>query len=759
MYKSDHKWKGSFITDGNYKFTQKHVSPKIMTFKKDFTVSRPVRKAYIYATSIGIYNILLNGKKQSDAFFAPGFTSYKSFLQYQEYDITSDIAETNTLIVNVAGGWAVGSYVMNRQNRITDDRQSLLLDICIEYADGSTETIGSDSDFVVTTDGPYKTADLYDGETYDANVDYCNSSLYHKSSLYTPKVNPEIQKQYGLPVTLHESFEPKFVSEVNGQRIYDFGQNFAGVVTFKADAIGGEVITIRHAELLNPDGTLNTSFLRTAKATLTYTCKQGLNEYTPEFTYMGFRYISVAGIAEDKIAITARAIYSDVRQTGSFECSDENLNRFTKNILWSSKSNFVDIPTDCPQRDERLGWTGDISVFARTACKFFDMTAFLEKWLKDVKAEQLSTGGIPNTVPSQGYGFPATMPKMAIDFWGDACTVVPWELYNATGNTEILAQMYDTMRRYVDACRFWAGFGIGYHRYIWNTPSVFHFGDWVAPDEPKMSGWQKRSKWTATASLAITSGILAKTALILGKDKDAVKYSNLSRKVSQAYRKAFFDDNLKLKNEFQTGYVLPIHFDMLYGEDKQKACANLAELVRKDNYRIGTGFPGTPYILYALCDNGYKKEAFNMLFCQECPSWLYEVKMGATTIWERWDGLTSDGTCPIGDDGTGLMISYNHYASGAIGAFFFERILGIRPVEAGYTKFDINPVIPEQLEYARGEVSTPHGNIKMSWTKKSDCLDIAFTVPAETTCVLKINGRTETYTAGDYRLEGVEYEH
>jgi len=746
-------WQGHFITDGEYEFTEKHTSPKVMTFAKDFNNTKDIKRAVIIATAIGIYNISLNGQEVSDAYFAPGFTSYKHFLQYQVYDITKLLSDHNELVVDVAGGWAVGSYVMNRKNRITDKKQSLLLDIYLEYEDGSVEVIGSDESFVVTTAGPVKLADLYDGETYDATVSFADKGVFHKASLYTPAVKPELMLQYGEKVSLHETFEPKYVGEVNGERIYDLGQNFAGVVSLKATAKGGEQIIIKHAELLNADGSLNTAFLRSAKATLTYICKPGENCYTPRFTYMGFRYVSVSGIDADKISFVGRAIYSDIKETGQFTCSDERLNRFYKNIEWSAKSNFVDIPTDCPQRDERLGWTGDISVFAKTAYKMFDMSTFLRKWLKDVKAEQSRFGGVPNTVPSQGYGFPETMPLMAIDFWGDACVTVPWETYLATGDVSVLTDMYESMTKYVDACRFWASFGVGKNRYIWHTPSVFHFGDWVAPDEPMMSGWQKRSKWTATASLAITSGIVSQVADILGKKSDADKYASLSKKVSKAYRQVFFDENMKLKNEFQTGYVLPIHFNMLDEEEKQQATANLYELVKGNDYRIGTGFPGTPYILYALCDNEYEDAAFEMLFNEKCPSWLYEVKLGATTIWERWDGLQEDGTCPIGDDGTGMMISYNHYASGAIGAFFYERILGIRPVEAGYKSFELKPVIPKQLQYAKGKVTTPFGEIEAAWEKESNGVKVSVSVPEGTTCSICINNETQVLEPGQYTFE------
>lgn len=585
-------WKGQWITDGDYHFTEAKVSPVPMVFRREITTDKPIARARLYATAMGIYEVELNGKKLGDRYFAPGFTSYKSYLQYQTYDVTPFMTGHDTLTATVAGGWAVGSFVFTRKNRVTADRQALLAELRIEYEDGSVEVIGTDSSWQVTEDSPVRMADIYDGETYDATKE---TTGWHNAAPETLKITPAITAEYGAPVRAHEVMHPMAITTAkDGEVIYDFGQNFAGVIRMKLNGKAGQVITVRHAEILNPDGTLNTTFLRTAKATATYTCRDGEQEYSPRFSYMGFRYAGVKGIDPKKLEIEAVALYSDVAQHGGFHCSDEMLNKLQSNITWSAKSNFVDIPTDCPQRDERMGWTGDINVFAPTALYNFELSRFLEKWLRDVKAEQLPTGGLPNTVPVQGYGFPATMPEMAVDWWGDACVNVPWALYEATGNVDILRAMYPTMQKYVKACRFWAGFGIGKHRYIWHTPAVLHFGDWVAPDVPKMSQWQGRSKYTATASLCNTSGRLAKIARLLGKDEDAAQYETLSAKVADAYCSILTDGSGKAKDEFQTAYVLPLYLNMFPENVKAKAAENLVKLVEKNDYKIGTGFPGTP---------------------------------------------------------------------------------------------------------------------------------------------------------------------
>ena len=747
----DTPWDADWISDASYHFTEKKVSPVPMTFRKSFSLEKEVRSAKIYATAMGIYELTLNGSKVGDQYFAPGFTSYKTSLQYQTYNVTSLLQKENILYADVAGGWAAGSYVFTRKNRISADRQALLMEIRLEYADGTSEVIGTDLDWDVTEDGNYRMADIYDGETYDARVNL-EGIAWRSAERENLRVHPAILAAYGAPVRAHEELKPVSCTHVGEELIYDFGQNFAGVVCLKLRGKEGQTVTVRHAEVLNPDGTLNTTFLRTAKATATYICRDGEQEYSPRMTYMGFRYAAVSGISEEDVSVSAFALYSDVRSIGSFACSDSMLNRLQENIRWGARSNFVEIPTDCPQRDERLGWTGDIALFSPTACYNFDMSRFLEKWLKDVQAEQLPTGGIPNTVPAQGYGFPATMPTIAVDFWGDACVLVPWAEYCARGDVKLLEEYYPMMKKYVKACRFWAGlFSFGKKKYIWDTPAVLHFGDWVAPDVPKMSQWQGRSKWTATASLCNTSMTLARIAKILGHEEEAKEFRAVSRKAAKAYRDVFTDGNGKLKEEFQTGYVLPLYFNMLEGSEKENAAKNLAALAEGADYCIGTGFPGTPYILFALADNGCRDAAYKMLMNQKCPSWLYEVKMGATTIWERWDGLDENGVCPIGNDGTDLMISYNHYASGAVGDFLYRRVAGIEAVSAGYKRFRVAPMPGGGLTSARGSVETPYGTIVSDWKIEDGRFEINVQVPMGTVCRLEMpDGTVEKLYSGTY---------
>lgn len=748
-------WQAKWITDAKYKFTEKGTSPLPMLFRKRLGIAKEIVSAYLYVTAIGIFDIELNGKKVGKDHFAPGFTSYKSTLQYMTYDVKNMLERKNTIVATVAGGWAVGSFGFTRKNRITADRQALLAELRIEYADGSRQVVCTDESWQVTVGGNYRLADLYDGERYDADG-MAYTADWHDAAIQKLKIKPRIVAAFGAPVRAHRVIKP-VSCEVRDEEtlIYDFGKNFAGVICAEINGEMMQRVIFRHAEALKADGSLLTEPLRSAKQTIVYRCKAGRQIYSPKFTYMGFRYVEVKGIDESDIDLVAIELYSDIPITGRFECSDDRINALQRNIVTSAKSNFMDIPTDCPQRDERMGWTGDIALFAPTACYNFDMSRFFEKWLCDVRSEQRRSGGIPNTVPAQGYGFPETMPVIAVDHWGDACVLVPWAEYLARGDIELLRKMFPAMKKYVKACKFWANlFGLGKHRYIWHTPSVLHFGDWLAPDLGKMSEWQKRSRWTATASLFRTSALVGKIAELLGYDKDAEYFGALSRKVARAYEAVFTDGNGKLKKEFQTGYVLPLAYGMLKEKNKRNAAANLAELVKQNGCRIATGFPGTPYILFALADNGEAETAFSMLTCEECPSWLYEVKVGATSVWERWDALREDSSQNLGaSDGTGGMISFNHYASGAVGDFLYKRVAGIEPLTGGYKTFRIKPMIGGGITYARGEVQTPYGTALSDWSTESGKFVLKAIVPFGTECTVVLpDGKAQTVDGGEYEF-------
>ena len=728
-------WDSKWITNNSYQFGKK-VSPKPMTFRKKFRIEKPIKRALITSTAMGIYELMLNGEKVGEDYFAPGFTSYQKNLQYQLYDVTEQLAECNTLIAVVAGGWAVGRFTYESKNKITTDRQALLLELHIEYADGSTEKIVTDEKWEVTMGGNYQFACLYDGETYDATVDL-ETAPWKKADVTRLKFIPQMTVSNGNMVRRHEMLKPTHhFQNSEGEWIYDFGQNFAGVISLQIKGKQGQIITVRHAEVLDGDK-LFTKSLRTAKSTATYICKDGKQSYSPRLTYMGFRYIALTGIEPENVIVAAYALYSDFEQTGSFACSNELLNKLQNNILWAGKSNFVDIPTDCPQRDERQGWTGDISIFAGTACYNFDLSRFLEKWLKDVRLEQGRGGGIPMVVPRHGN----TPPVMALACWGDSCILVPWTEYLARDNTELLRRQYPCMKKFMNALKFWASlYGTGDRRFILKWP--FQFGDWCAP-QGYIKDWLGRGKWMGTAYYANSARIMSQIAAILGETEDQKYYEKLHRNICRAYWNVLTDGHGKLIEEFQTGYVLPLYFRMEDGELRQAMADNLNRLVVENACHLATGFPGTPYILFALADNGHADTAFRLLLQDTCPSWLYCVKMGATTFWERWNAITPEGE--VRDP------SMNHYAYGAVGDFLYRRILGMEAIAGGYRKFRVKPLLGGGITWAKGHTQTAYGKIEVSWYVEEDQFTINVTVPVSAECELVMpSGKKHRITSGQY---------
>ncbi len=759
-------WTGQWITDGDYVFKEKKVSPVPMSFRKKLEIAKPLKRARVFSTALGIYELAIDGKKVGKDYFAPGFTSYHHQMQYQVYDVTDMLTDGCVLQAVVAGGWAVGSYTYFRRNRVYGKKQALLLDILLEWEDGSVSVVGTDETWEVTTEGRFREADIYDGEVFDATIDE-EKITWRPAEVSEIGFTPNLIADYGAPVRAHEELHPvEVMTAPSGEIIYDMGQNFAGVVRAKLRGRRGQQITFRHAEILM-DGELFTEPLRSAKARAIYTCVDGEQEYSPRLTYMGFRYIGVSGIAPEDIEVSAYALYSDIRRTGDFTCSNEMLGRLQRAVAWGAKSNFVDIPTDCPQRDERLGWTGDIALFSPTACYNFDMSRFLDKWLLDVKAEQGKGGGIPTIIPQVKIFNQYEMTLiMAIDHWGDCCIWVPWAEYRARGDIQILRKMYPAMKRYIRACCHWAGTtperGEGK---VWRLGH--HYGDWCALDTG-FQGWMRRGRWTATAALAYSSGILAQIARLLGQEADAAMYRRLSENMAKAYKEHLLDvdgrvngfrekqtenGETRIQEEFPTAYVLPLYYGLLDGDIRKKAAANLARLVRENDYHVTTGFPGTPYILFALMDNGYEEEAWKMLLNDTCPSWLYEIRVGGTTTWERWDALREDGTCNTGE-GVG-MVSFNHYAAGSVGDFLYRRVLGIEATEGGYRTFRVSPKPGGDLTYAEGSVECAYGRIAVRWDISGDDISedrefrLKLEVPMSTKCQVELpDGTCRTIGSG-----------
>jgi Alpha-L-rhamnosidase N-terminal domain./Bacterial alpha-L-rhamnosidase. len=750
----DTPWTATWITDARVAPPEKKASPPPLLLRRSVATRPGIRRAWIEATALGIYELELNGVKVGDRYFAPGLTSYEHHLQYQTYDVTGMLTGDDELRAIVGGGWAVGSFTYHRVNRIAADRPAFLAELHVEYDDGTRETIGTDESWRVATGGRFRMAEWYDGETYDATVDE-DALDWAPASLTKPRKKPALIADYGAPVRRQGELTPVARTVApSGEVVYDFGQNFAGVVRARLRGSHGQTVAFRHAEVL-VDGELFVKSLRTAKATATYTCVDGDQEYSPRLTYMGFRYVGVTGIDPDDLELTAYVLHSDLPETGTFESSNELLNKLDAAIRWGGKSNFVDIPTDCPQRDERQGWTGDIAVFASTAAYHFDMSRFFDKWLRDLSAEQSRGGGIPMVVPRAGDKWPI-LPTAC---WGDSCVLVPWAEYLARGDVELLRRQYPTMKRFLKAAKRWAGlFSIRpTRRLVWRFP--FHFGDWAAP-EGGAKDWIAKGKWIATAYFANSAGLLSRIATLLGEEKDARYYAQLRERIVEAFRVVFTDGEGRLKDEFQTGYVLPLHFGMTTDAEGAAMAGHLARLIRDNGGHLATGFPGTPYILFALSDHGRLDQAYDLLLQTDCPSWLYMVAAGGTTVWERWDALRPDGTVntadlQTGSDDGGGMVSFNHYAAGAVGDWMYRRIAGIEPVAGGYQEFRVAPKPGGGLTSASGSVRTPYGTASASWTLADGEFRLRVEVPVSTTAMVELpDGTVHRVDSGVHTFVG-----
>lgn len=739
-------WQAKWITDMTYT-PEKKSSPVPMTFQKTFRIQKPIAKAYISATAIGIFDLSINGKTVTDEYFAPGFTSYKNNLQYVYYDVSSFLEENNRILAVVGGGWAVGRFTYGSKSQITAKRQALLMELFLQYADGSAERIVTDGTWQVSLEGNYRFGDFYDGETFDATIDL-GKVKWKRASTTKPGFDTRITARYGCPIKSHESFKPvKIMDAPNGETVYDFGQNFAGVVCLEIDGKRNQRIVVRHAEILCK-GNLSVKSLRSAKATATYICMEGKQTYSPKLSYMGFRYVGITGIEKEKIQVYALAIYSDIQTVGSFTCSDPLVNQLQSNILWGAKSNFVDIPTDCPQRDERQGWTGDISVFSGTACFNFDLSRFFDKWLLDVRSEQGKLGGIPFVVPRHGDSWPV-VPTAC---WGDACIIVPWAQYLARGSKSLLQRQYPTMRKYLKSVQRWARlFSFGDRRYIWKL--LFQFGDWCAP-EGYIRDWMRKGKWIATAYFASSCNTMMQIAEILGNEKDRLYFGKLHRKICRAYVNVFTDKHGTLKQEFQTAYVLPIYFNIIDDRAKQKMADNLARLVKDREYHLSTGFTGTPYLLFALSDCGKADVAYRLLLQDTYPSWLYKIKHGATTFWEQWGAVSPNNEKNgLGFDESDSEASFNHYAYGAVGDFLYRRVAGIEAISGGYKTFRIQPVIGGGLTCAAAQHKTPYGPITSKWKIENDVFHLTIEVPVSTECTVVLpSGEMRICGSGRYEL-------
>ncbi len=740
-------WKGAWISAQDY-HVESPNSPTPMCFRRRFTARREVGTLRVFTTAMGVYDLYLDGRRINEDYFAPGFTDYEADLQYTIHEIPDLPAGEHELLAVVAGGWAVGRTThvddtTKSKSKLSADRQALLCELRLDYADGEKDILGSDVAWEVTQDGPWRFADFFDGEVYDARIEM-KAANWRFAAVEKLRIKPKLSVRYGLPVTAHEVLEPVAWTEApSGELICDFGQNIAGVVSFQLTGKAGQKLVFRHAEALE-NGELYVQNLRSAKQELRYICREGEQEYSPRFTYMGFRYVGIRGVEKENLEIKAIAVYSDLETVGSFRCSNKDLNQLQSNLSWSGRDNFVDIPTDCPQRDERQGWTGDIALFSPTACFNFDMSRFLEKWLRDLASEQTATGAIPFVVPARK----GVTPTMTTSCWGDSCILVPWALYRANGDKSLLARQYPSMKKYMADVKRWAALSLPIHGspYILKLP--FQFGDWCAP-YGSVPDWLAKGPWVGTAYFFRSCRLMSEIAAILGKDEESRRYAALAEKVRAAFRKVFTDGKGHMKEEFQTAYVLALAFDLAEGDERAVMAERLWALVKENGVHLNTGFTATPFLLFALSDNGYEQEAYELLLQDSNPSWLYQVRHGATTMWENWYSVHEDGTIQES--------SLNHYAYGAVGDFFYRRICGLEAIEPGYRRFAVKPIPGGGLSWAECTHTCPLGTIQTRWEKADGAFRLSVTVPFGTRCEVTLpKGETHTIGSGIYEFESLD---
>ncbi len=709
-----------------------------------------VVRATLHATAHGVFEAYLNGSPVSDDVLSPGWSSFEWRLRYRSYDVTALVEPTTVLGFALGNGWFRGRLGWSGASGFYGSELGVLAQLEVAFADGHVQQVVSDGSWRA---GPSAVLanDLYDGETIDARLrsdawlrpgfDDAAWAGVHTAERDFGTVTPYV----GPPVRRREEIAPVAIwTSPAGRTLVDFGQNLVGWVRVSVTGPEGTTVTLRHAEVLEHDE-LGTRPLRTAKATDTFILSGVADVFEPTFTFHGFRYAEVEGFPGEltAAAVTAVVVTSDLERIGTFECSDELLNQLHRNAVWGTLGNFLDVPTDCPQRDERLGWTGDIAAFTPSAAYLFDVQAFLSDWLLDLAAEQKAADGlVPFVIPDVLKYLPAHEAFPDPDstaVWSDASVWVPWALWQAYGDQEVLADSFDSMTshvRRVETLLSPAG--------LWDT--TFQFGDWLDPSAPPENAAQAKadSGVVATACLFRSATIVADTAALLGRVEEEAHLRDVAARTGEAFRAAYVQPDGRIMSDAVTVYALAIAFGLLEGPTRAGAGERLAELVVEGGYRIQTGFAGTPFVTDALTVTGHLDVAYRLLLERECPSWLYPVTMGATTIWERWDSMLPDGTINPGE-----MTSFNHYALGAVVDWMHRTIGGIAPAEPGYAKVLVAPQPGGGISWARSALQTPHGRVAVSWTQEdSGALQLEVEVPEGVTAVVRFPGETERELTG-----------
>ncbi len=719
-------------------------------FRKKILFDKPLTKATAYVSAMGLYNLLVDGVKVGKSVFAPGMTDYYKRIQVGTYDITDVLRDGSEVSILCGKGWAVGAFGFQNKLHTYADHISAIADIELCYADGTVEHIGTDDTWDIYT-SHILDSEIYQGETkdYTAPIKSAGKALLDD-------VKYRLIEQVGEDIVEQERIAPvRFLITPRGERVIDFGQNLAGYVEIRIKGTRGARIVIDHAEVLDRDGNFYTENYRRAKNINTYVLSGGEDIFKPDFCFQGYRYIRLLEFPFEDVDLScfrSVAVYSDMQRTCDFRCGNEKINQLYSNVVWGQRSNFLDVPTDCPQRDERLGWTGDAQVFCRTAAINYDVERFFAKWLGDMVLDQTDEGivwGIVPTIPGCG-----TKPSAA---WGDAATVCPWEIYLAYGNKALLEQHYPMMQKWVDYIH-----AAGEEEFLWIGGD--HFGDWLGMDagEGMLMG-ATQTDLIASAYFAYSTSLLIQAGKALGKDIS--KYENLYQSIRKAFREAFLKDGLPViypkadafsterpvRGCTQTALALILRFGLYEGDaERMKLTDKLVELIEQNGNRMTTGFVGTPVLLHALSENGRADVAYRLLLQEKNPSWLFSVNHGATTIWEHWDCRKDDGSFWSPE-----MNSFNHYAYGAVFDWIFGVSCGIKPVAEGpgYREFTLAPHPCRALGFAETTMKTRSGSITARWSCEKHEIAYEFTIPQGVTAHLTLpSGYTATLCGGMHRF-------
>ena len=714
--------------------SQDNILHRPQYLRKDFELPNNIASARLYITAKGVFDVAINGKDVSEDVMPPGYTPYKKRIETITYDVSEIITSgKNAIGIEVAAGWHSGRLGWMKSFWSDTETPKIICQLEVITKDGAKKTIISDDSWKGTTNGPIRLAEIYDGETYDANLEMANWTTTNFKANNWESVNTfPVTSSIRLEPKRHSTVKSKIkitakeVIEKDGTVIFDLKQNMVGVPLVKVPMKKGQTLKIRFAEMLSPDGTFYTENYRSAASTNYYTAsKDGVIEWMPKFTFHGFRYVELSGFDTNKKAskdwVTGLVQYSNFEENGTFTSSHEKLNQLQSNIVWGLRGNFFDIPTDCPQRDERMGWTGDAQVFGPTSIFNADVYKFWASWLQSVRESQYDNGGIPWVVPDV-----LNNNKVSAG-WGDVCTIIPWKIYFRTGDKTILEENYETMKGWV-----------AYHKASSknNISRMGFFADWLQPyPENGDNKGDTALNLIGTAFFAHSAKLTAQTAKVLGKTDDYNKYMNLYKSVAKAFDNKFFDASGKIKEgpETQTSYLLPLAFDLVPEAKKKNVQDHLIRKLSEANNHLRTGFLGTPLLSQVLDNMGRTDLIYKLLFNETYPSWFYSINQGATTIWERWNSYSKD-------EGFNAqkMNSLNHYAYGAIGEWIYERVGGIAPLEAGYKKIRIAPVTNEELTSASAKLNTTYGEISSSWETKDGAFYLQINIPSNTTAKVVI---------------------